>query len=228
MGETEIDFLDLNDELDKLDQQYRIMEENFLSRKNAIPNEPHYEDLLENVKEVQDSKREVWEVDAAFQRVEMELERERKEIQRLKQEGDSYHKVAEDKLKQSEERISQLRRIKSDMVALKEKESQSDKAIHQKREQLEREISRERSALSLELVRTTEGSLLLNYTNIDRSQPDKKFVCEIKVVNRKYQAVETYPQIPDIDAIVAALNNSNDFSGFAVTIRKRFLKLLRD
>jgi len=229
MGESEIDFLNLNDELNKLDLQYRMMEESFLSRINSIPNEPHYDDLIEAVKEVQESKREVWEIDSAFQRVEMELERgERKEIQRLKQEGDSYHKAAEDNLKHAQERMTQLRRIKSDLAALKDKESQSDQAIHQKREQLEREISRERSALSLELVRATSGSLLLNYTNIDRSQPDKKFLCEIKVAGRKYQAVQTLPPILDIDAIVSTLNSSNDFSGFAVTLRKRFMKSLRD
>jgi len=128
-------------------------------------------------------------------------------------------------LTQSLESSNQLRHQKSETVKKLKGELKTLHEGSSKTEELQQELEKLSHNLGLKLLKRNT-SLVLIYTNIDRTNPDRQFLCEVKVVQRTYEVVRTEPKIPDIDVLVKALNETNDLSGFTATLRRRFVGLI--
>ena len=110
--------------------------------------------------------------------------------------------------------------------------------IEEKKGKLGVEMEKWKETLGLNLVLSTHGGIIFNFTNVMRENPERRFMCEIKgnvvfktllilellfsVVDKVYRVENCTPRIPDIDAMLEVLNQTNDLSGFAVTLRRKF------
>ena len=111
--------------------------------------------------------------------------------------------------------------------------------IEEKKGKLGLEMEKWKETLGLDLVLSTHGGIIFNFTNVKREDSQRRFMCEIKgkdyikilfdpnsylfpVVDRVYRVENCNPKVQEIDAMVEVLNQTNDLSGFAVTLRKKF------
>ncbi|XP_023338718.1 kinetochore protein Spc25 [Eurytemora carolleeae] len=217
--------IDLRDELSKLSIHLRTNTEYCMRREQEIPAYLEVDGLALGFEEVYKEKNELMDTLNKYQAGMVELGREIKNQQSTRTEADANIKQVADLRKLCETKISDLRRIQMDLDVLKKQEMERKNGSKDKLEELEQEIRNEASSLGLEFMRTSHGSLILCFTSISRSDPEKKYFCEVKVSERKYHCLQTTPALQDIDTLISTLNQSNDFSGFCVSLRKRFSAL---
>jgi len=101
--------------------------------------------------------------------------------------------------------------------------SEADRRV----KELEAQLTKLGSALGLNVIRSTHGSLILTFSNLDRANPDQVNSIEIKVVDRKWTFVHSNPDIQNIDEMVRILNETNNLSGFISSARRVFVKIAK-
>jgi len=157
---------------------------------------------------------------------EKEVEKERqglssaeKNIQELKEETTQLkHKVHETN-RNMEASHERLRHEIAQMSG-----SEADRKI----KDLEAQLAKLGNVLGLNVIRSTHGSLILTFSNLDRANPEKIHSIEIKVVDRKWMFVHSNPVIPNIDELVCILNETNNLSGFISSVRRVFIKIVKE
>eukprot|EP00088_Acartia_fossae_P019875 TRINITY_DN2162_c0_g1_i2.p1 TRINITY_DN2162_c0_g1~~TRINITY_DN2162_c0_g1_i2.p1 ORF type:complete len:225 (-),score=51.16 TRINITY_DN2162_c0_g1_i2:473-1147(-) len=93
--------------------------------------------------------------------------------------------------------------------------------------ELEHQLGKLGNILGLDIIRSTHGSLILTFSNLDRVNPDKLCTLEIKVVNRVWELVHSNPTIVNMDELMRTLNETNNLSGFVSSVRRIFAKLVK-
>merc|ERR1712141_495260 len=86
-------------------------------------------------------------------------------------------------------------------------------------------VDRAKDHLGLSIARTATDSNVLIFTNIDMANPTRKFLCEFQlggINNREYKVMRCEPEIEGIKDMEKKVNETNDISGFVVTLRKKF------
>lgn len=93
--------------------------------------------------------------------------------------------------------------------------------VEEEKAKLETELARWKRCLGLEIV-TTKSGMAFTFTNVLRESPGKQFRCELGLKEGRYMLLCCVPQVDDLSVLVDRLNETNDLSGFIVTLRKRF------
>merc|ERR1711962_846528 len=94
--------------------------------------------------------------------------------------------------------------------------------VGEERAKLEAELARWKRTLGLEIV-TTKSGITFTFSNIVREDPERKFRCELVLVEGRYGVHHCDPKVNWLEAMVERLNVSNDLSGFMDTLRKKFV-----
>jgi len=178
-----------------------------------------------NIQEVYKKKDELYGYHRRKEAEETDMIRERENlvgncssINGLKEEVGQIRQNKQETQKSIEQSEERLRKDLAQMSG-----SEADRKV----QDLEAQLSKLENVLGLKLVRSTHGPLILTFTNIDRSNPDKVFSLQIKVVDRVWQFVDSNPTLPNIDELIRTLNETNNISGFVSTVRRSFVKMTR-
>ena len=86
-------------------------------------------------------------------------------------------------------------------------------------------VNRAQEYLGYSIKKTTTDTTIMIFNNIDNRDPDQEFLCEIALEGpnkREYKVLRCEPNVEDIKDLEKKLNESNDLSGFVVSLRKRF------
>jgi len=178
-----------------------------------------------NIQEVYKKKDELYGFHRRKEGEETEMARERENlvgnsssINGLKEEVGHVRQNKQEIQKSIESNEERLRKDLAQMSG-----SEADRRV----QDLEAQLSKLGNVLGLNLVRSTHGPLILTFTNIDRSNPDKIFSLQIKVVDRVWKFVESNPTLPNIEELLQTLNETNNISGFVSTVRRSFVKMTK-
>jgi len=221
----EVELLNFSDELDRLDIMMSKNDEYMHNMERDLPTIPDCDDLTLTIQEVSEEKAEMEEIVRSVQKRKAELNSDRDGIKTVKEELKLETGKADEWKTSMLEKNQRLQTMRDELESLRRQEREKDSGSKDKRTLLEQEIRKESELLGLEIRNTRDQSIILSYSNIDRSNSGRKYCCELKVVGRAYQLGEINPQIPDIQELLSTLNYTNDFSGFVVKLRERFLKV---
>eukprot|EP00897_Mesotaenium_endlicherianum_P008153 jgi/Mesen1/7366/ME000381S06596 len=86
-----------------------------------------------------------------------------------------------------------------------------------------------RKHLGLQFEHSAKDRLRLVFVNIDPLDPAREFsfVLHVTTNSSEYSVIECTPQISDMQALVAEVNSTNDFSGFVRSVRRKFRSLVQ-
>ena len=89
-------------------------------------------------------------------------------------------------------------------------------------------VEKYKSILGLEFVTSTRDGVLVVFSNIDKQDPDRKFLLHLAIQkdNKTYIVSDCVPPLDDMKNLVNTLNMNQDLSGFLVKIRLKFKQSL--
>jgi len=118
---------------------------------------------------------------------------------------------------------------KSQLAAKRTQTSSSRDLFEEKKGKISGELEKWKRTLGLELIVSTHGGIIFSFSNVIRDSPEKTFTCELEASKTgkvgRYVVKNCAPAINDIEEMVTVLNCTNDLSGFAVTLRKKFASI---
>merc|ERR1712223_1094125 len=124
-----------------------------------------------------------------------------------------------DEIAQKEQDIG----LKINILEKKHKEKHGNDEV--KNAELRSYVDRAKDHLGISLARTSTESYVLILTNIDMANPTRTFLCEFQLggINKtEYKVMRCEPEIEGIKDMEKKVNETNDISGFVVTLRKKF------
>merc|ERR1712110_150646 len=133
---------------------------------------------------------------------------EKNELEKLKNELNSKQESRDEKLKVLQQKINA-------------KKENSDR----EREKSDVYGQRIKEFLGLQIVETTTGSTVLIFNNIDKIDPERKYLCEFTLDGpdkRAYKVLKSEPMLDDLTELENTLNQTNDLSGFVTKLRLKF------
>jgi len=113
--------------------------------------------------------------------------------------------------------------VKINILEKKHKEKHGNDEV--KNAELRSYVDRAKDHLGISLARTSTESYVLIFTNIDMANPTRTFLCEFQLggINKtEYKVMRCEPEIEGIKDMEKKVNETNDISGFVVTLRKKF------
>jgi len=148
-----------------------------------------------------------------------------REYQRLTQEMEQIQIEINKKVKDKDTKKEMLQEVKK---LLNEKEQIAGEAEQKKQEKVKNAekalaLYTTHLGLRIEVPKTQQQALILIFTQINKSNPNEEFILELGLLeNDTYRLKNSVPQLPNSQKLEDRLNQTNNWKGFIVYVRKLF------
>jgi len=153
-----------------------------------------------------------------------------REYQRLTQELEQMQIEINKKVKDKDTKKEMLKEVKK---LLNEKEQIAGEAEQKKQEKVKNAekalaLYTTHLGLRIEVPKTQQQALILIFTQINKSNPNEEFILELSLLeNETYRLVNSVPQLPNSQKLEDRLNQTNNWKGFIVHVRKLFQEIVK-
>lgn len=112
---------------------------------------------------------------------------------------------------------------RAQLATLERAIAEQEVAGERRSQELAKGTSMYRKWLGLTFERVGDDRLRLDLTHVDPSSPDRPYSFEVFVdANNAYHVDKCSPTLPGLPALVARLNETNNFAEFVRTVRRKF------
>jgi len=233
-----------------VDQEFKILEESLVKNTHFFKDQfenikPSFQTLTVNYNSVEDGLNDLFELDIETKRIQHSFDA----ISRTKNEVNGKLKVVHEHVDSIKDKTQDLSKKTEDsdkqLELLKMNLGGKEKIIENSRKTLQGDLKKWKDVLGLELATSTRGGTVFTFTNIEKQDPSRKFMCHLGLsntttdvkleegskdeparYNRKYIEIDCDPALPKLDELVNILNKTNDLSGFVQKIHQKFKEIV--
>jgi len=147
-----------------------------------------------------------------------------REYQQLSQELEQLQMETNKKIKERDTNKSRLEEVKKHLNEKEQIIGEAEKKKQEKIKNAEKALSLYTNNLGvrIEVSKTQRQSMIFIMTQISKSNPTQEFILELRLENDKYCLMNSVPQLPNIQNLEDRLNQTNNWRGFILHVRKLF------
>lgn len=152
-------------------------------------------------------------------------DRVEQEIQQLMQDLEHINVAISEKITERDELKEKLDELKKRVKEKEEVVVNTEKSTKESMSNIERGALLFQSHLGLNMKCTNRNTLLFIFTQVNRSKPNEEYILELTIEGQKYRLLRSVPEISNLQELENKLNETNNFSGCIVHIRKLYQKM---
>ncbi|CAL4085816.1 unnamed protein product, partial [Meganyctiphanes norvegica] len=151
-----------------------------------------------------------------------------REYQQLSQELEQLQMETNKKIKERDSKKDLLEEVKKHLNEKEQISGEAEKKKQEKVKNAEKALALYTTNLGLriEVPKTQQQSLILIFTQINKSNPNEEFILELRLLeNENYHLLNSVPQLSNLQKLEDRLNQTNNWKGFIVHVRKIFKEI---
>lgn len=150
-----------------------------------------------------------------------------REYQQLSQELEQLQMETNKKVKERDTNKARLEEVKKHLNEKEQITGEAEKKKQEKIKNAEKALSLYTTHLGvrIEVSKTQRQSLIFIMTQINKANPAQEFILELRLENDKYHLMNSVPQLHNIQSLEDRLNETNNWRGFILHVRKLFQEI---
>merc|ERR1712012_10710 len=170
---------------------------------------------------VDDMEQDVGATKKDTDKVQFEIRKREKDLSAASDRATALREQFKEFEKMSNDLNTKLKQRADKLKAMEQREQTKKCDFDKEKTSAEIYVNRSKEMLGL-VVEKAANSTVLVFTNVDKRDAERKFLCEFTIDGKIYKVLRCFPELDGIDKMEAVLNDTNDFSGFVSALRTRF------